>query len=475
MARTVIPHLAVLRLGPVLPPSDPERLAELVKALRGGEDDRPDDDTHDPRVRDRDLDELVADATHLMRAAMQPAAQPTMTMAASAVAQLPLFMSLRWALNPAIGFPRAPFRVWRRRRKEDPTTPVAGSAPRSAPTTFSLSSQVLEVRFRAEPQPGRILTVEALASNGHVLPGQRLAFTGNGDGRFRAAGISALRLTGFGQVSQIGGLPQTAYANLADWTLIDVVGFPFAKSEIVPPDYDPTPQGRAAPSLDGVDAALARLRAGELIQRDPPAPGGGLATPAWPFPDPATFLDVLRKTALADVHDCLVNSVDDDPTRLQILHKPVRTLAGMHQPGVSTPSTTADLSMKTTHFIGLAVTDNPVALGLGFGTFDVATTQAWGDQGAAAAGDVHRLDRLHGHGRDHHLVRVQVRPGRDRVPPAATDRAHPAAGHADLRQPSADPRHRRLGLGPAELGADPRPGRRRDPAAARRAPTRSST
>ena len=50
----------------------------------------------------------------------------------------------------------------------------------------------------------------------------------------------------------------------------------------------------------------------------------------------------------------------------------------MHQPGISTPSTTADMSLKTTHYIGLAVNDNPVALGLGFGTFDIAPVRGWG-------------------------------------------------------------------------------------------------
>jgi len=364
MPRNVIPRLAVLRLGPVSPP-DSHDDGDLFTGT-GTHVDRPDNDNaSEPRDTDADTD-----ATHLMHAAMATTAMAT--------SRGKLYVSLRWALNPAIGFPRSPFRVWRRARKEDPTTPVAGSSPRSAPATVSLSSQVIEIRFHAAPQPGRTLIVEALADNGNVLPGQRLSFAAPGDGRFRAAGISALRLLGDGQVSSVAGLPQNAYANLPDWTLIDVVGFPFAKGEIAAPEYDPIPQGRAAPSLDGIDAALFRLSAGQLLQRDPPAPGGGLVTPAWPFPDPATFLDVLRKAPLADIADCLLTSVDGDPSRIQALHQPTRTLDGIHQPGISTPTSTANLSLKTTQFIGLAVNDNPVALGLGFGTFDVADTRAWG-------------------------------------------------------------------------------------------------
>ncbi len=375
MVRSVFPDLSVLRLAAVFPPA-PDKLAEVLTDVPGGEpagghDGAPDgpsghDVAHDGRDP-RDPGGLGRDASRLV--------VPT-TMAATNQGRIAI--SLRWALNPGIGFPRAPFKVWRRSRKEDPAAAVAGSGPHSGPRTVGLSAQVIEVRFDAGPAPGRTLVVEALGFNGHVLPGQRLAFTSGGAGRFRAAGISALRVSDGGQITNVLGLSQTDYANLPDWTLVEVVGFPFAKSDIAPPDYDPIPQGRAAPSLDGVDAALRRLTAGQLIQRDPPAPGGGLAAPAWPFPDPTTFLDVLRKGPLATVADCLTSSRDDDPSRIQALHRPTHTLAGIHQPGISTPATTADLSLKTTHYIGLAVNDNPVALGLGFGTFDVAPVHGWG-------------------------------------------------------------------------------------------------
>lgn len=367
MARQMFPDLSMLRLAPVFP-RDPGKLVELLGAVQ-----QPDDrDDRDGRGEVRD-DIRTHDATHRLTAAMTA----TTAMTARAASDGRLAMSLRWALNPSIGFPRAPFKVWRRLRQEDPSTAVAGSAARQGPAVVDLSAQVLEVRFDAQPAPGRTFVVEALGFNGHVLPGQRLVFTSAGSGRFRAAGISALKLSSGGRVTGILGLPQHDYVNLPGWTLIDVVGFPFAKGEIGPPDYDPVPQGRAAPSLDGVDAALLRLTAGQLAQLDAPAPGGGLATPVWPFPDPRIFLDVLRKGPLPTIADCLTSSKDDDPARIQALHRPTRTLAGMHQPGISTPSSTADMSLKTTHYIGLAVGDNPVALGLGFGTFDVAPVRGW--------------------------------------------------------------------------------------------------
>ena len=364
MVRHMFPDLSVLRLAPVFP-HDQDKLVELLGEIS--------DDAHDVGTHD---------ATHLMTAALAPAAANT----APAAARGQLAMSLRWAVNPSVGFPRAPFKVWRRLRQEEPSTPVAGTAPRTGPATVNLSAQVLEVRFDAEPAPGRTMVIEAVGFNGHVLPGQRLAFTSAGAGRFRAAGISALKLSAGGRIVNVLGLVQHDYVNLPGWTLVEVVGFPFAKGEIGPPSYDPVPQGRAAPSLDGVDAALRRLTAGQLLQLDPPAPGGGLANPGWPFPDPQKFLDVLRKGPLPTISDCLTTSRDDDPTRIQALHTPVHTLAGMHQPGISTPSSTADMSLRTTQYIGLAVSDNPVALGLGFGTFDLAPVQGWGIKEQVPAG-----------------------------------------------------------------------------------------
>jgi hypothetical protein len=286
--------------------------------------------------------------------------------------------SLRWALTPLIGFPRAPFRLWRRARDEDPTQQVFGGAPRTAPGTAPLPNEAIEVRFQATPQGGT-LTVEALGSNGNVLPGQRLTFTAAGAGRFRSPGIGALRLTGNGQIAAVGVLEQNAFANRSGWRLIEVVGLPFAKGEIGPPDYDPVPQGVAAPSLDGIDAAMVRLKAGHLLQQPPPAPPGGLAQPVWPFPDPGTFLDVLRKGPLADIDRCLRNSVDDDPARLQILQLSGGSFDGIHQPGLSQPdpNNPATLTLPTTKYIAMAVQDNPVALGLGFGTFDTAPARPW--------------------------------------------------------------------------------------------------
>lgn len=356
MPRVVIPEYGVLRLAVLPSPTKEQIEASPVTAGGGGG--------------------TAAGAVGLAAAMLGPLS----TAGGSTSTNRSAIFSLRWALNPVIGFPRAPFRVWRRERKEEPTTPVAGTQVRNAPATVSLSTHVIEIRFHADPQGGSLL-VEALGVNGNVLPGQRLGFTSAGDGRLRYPGISALRLTGNGQISSIGAIDQNDYANRPDWQLFDLVGFPYLKGEISTPDYDPVSQGRANPSaqLDGVDAALFRLQVARLMQQPPPAPGGGLAQPVWNFPDPKLFLDLLRKGPLVDVTMCLQNSDDGDPTRLQILQMSGGTFDGISQPGVSQPDPNkpATITLPTTKYIGIAVTDSPVAVGMGFGTYDVAMAHPW--------------------------------------------------------------------------------------------------
>lgn len=283
-------------------------------------------------------------------------------------------VSLRWVLSPHLGFPRVPFEVWRRVRKEQPTVAVLGTgAAPQAPNTVTLSTEVIEIRFDAQPVPGRSLTVEALALNGHTLPGQRLTFTSDQPGRFRGAGIARLKLRGAGRILNVAGLPQTDWANLPDWVRIEVVGFPFEPGTLPASSYDTSAsQGWEAASLQGPEAARIRLTMAQLLQLDPPPVGaGGLMPPPWPFPDPGTFADVLRKGPGTDIADCLLTSDDTDPLRLQGGHAITRPMPGIRQPGQPAGSDPAHLTLTTTRYIALATQDSPVAVGLGFGTADI--------------------------------------------------------------------------------------------------------
>ena len=223
---------------------DPDKLADLLGDVRDEPDGQDEVGGHD--------DLRAHDATHLMTAAMAPTAM--------AATRGRLAISLRWALNPLDRLPA---------RAVPGVAPAAqGGAvdgggrlgPRTA-TAVGFSARCsrsasTRSRLRVAPSSSRPSASTATSCPASGLSSPTRAPAGSGP-----PGISALKLSADGQVDNILGLPQHDYANLPGWTLVDVVGFPFAKSEIAPPDYDPVPQGRAAPSLDGVDAALLRLTA----------------------------------------------------------------------------------------------------------------------------------------------------------------------------------------------------------------------
>ena len=214
---------------------------------------------------------------------------------------------------------------------------------------------------------------------------------------------------------------------------------------------------RAGPTRPRVSTGwtrpLARLQTGQLMQQMPPSPGAGLAQPTWKFPDPKIFLEVLRKIPLVDVTQCLRNSDDADPAKVQILQMSGGTFDGISQPGVSQPDPNkpATITLPTTKYIGMAVMDSPDgAVGLGFGTYDTANARV-AAEGHRAAGRADRLLGLHGHRDDHPGLRLPARTGGHRVPRGRARRASGRAGDPDVREPSDHPRSGRFGRGHARL------------------------
>ena len=288
-------------------------------------------------------------------------------------------IALRWTTAPDLGFPRRPFEVWRRPRDEKVGTELA-----KGPVTVSGAPELItwtqgemyDVHFDANPLAGGTLIVEALDLAFHVIPGQRIAFTGGARGAFRSPGIAALRLSGAGALAAVRGRAQLEFANLPDWERTQVVGLPFDKADIAPPAYDPVAQGYETPSLNGIDAALMRLDIGRTLRLPLPATGvADIPTPAWDASDPRVFLDALRTPTPALVRliaDCLAGSDDADPLRLQVLFTVQETLPGVQQadiPGAGggTDPTVMELPVVAVSMLG-AGSDSDTALALGYGT-----------------------------------------------------------------------------------------------------------
>lgn len=290
-------------------------------------------------------------------------------------------IALRWMTRPALGFPRQPFQVWRRPTIVKPPTRLT-----TAPVTVNGSTRIewggremFELAVQVAPTAGQTVTIEALDFRFEAIPGQRIVFTANRVGLLRGPGMVRLRATGQGTITVVIGTDAITLANDPKWERIDTVGLPYKKSEAAPPVYTPTPQGPEPAALDGQGAAKMRLAIAAILQLDPPTTGvADIPTPGWPVPDPGEYLEKVLRAAspspLKLIDECLRNSDDTNPSKLQSKYIHHATLKGIRQADISgsTPGpdpTEAELPVVAV--IGLSTSsDSFASTGLGYGTVD---------------------------------------------------------------------------------------------------------
>lgn len=288
-------------------------------------------------------------------------------------------IALRWLTVPALGFPRAPFEVWRRPRDYKPNK-ILFTEPLKVNgflNTYWSLGEMYEVMFQALPVVPQTMVIEALDSRGKPIPGQRIVFTNSRLGLFRSPGIAGLRVQGTGVLKNVTGLGQDELANLPGWRCIEKVGLPYKNSEAGLPEYAPDPQGLEPSSMEGHDAAIRRLAISEFMSL--PIPATGIATvnaPPWNAPDPSDYIMALRDTSPGPfelIRKCLSSTDDTDPANMQSLFRPRMTIAGISQSGVTgaTPGDPAHAEIPVVAITMLAISsDNDASLGLGYGTLD---------------------------------------------------------------------------------------------------------
>lgn len=286
-------------------------------------------------------------------------------------------VALRWTTTPKLGFPRQPFNVLRRAHAALPVRDlqVAPVTVTGRATIRWSGAEVIELVLLAQPDPGQVLSVEVLDRRSEVIFGQRVACPAPRIGHFRTPGIAALRVTGRGRVSAVRGVDQFQLANAAGWELVEVVGFPFKAGEIAPPAYDPRPQGWPPPARNGAEAALLRLTIARVMQLPlPPIGAPGVPEPVWPDADPAPYLQTVRTLVLPLVADCLANTDDANPGRLQVKYHRLRNVPGIRQADIvgaptSPDPASANLPVVATTLIPVSTGSAP-ATALGYGTID---------------------------------------------------------------------------------------------------------
>jgi len=289
-------------------------------------------------------------------------------------------VALRWSTHPALGFPRAPFQVWRRPSEWKPDR---SALDKPKPLVSGLDElaiggdELYEIRFAVAPTAGTTLIAEALDGHGRPIPGQRIVFNAAATGAMRCPGIAALRLTGTGVISSLLGMTGSSLANAAGWQRIAVVGLPYDGKSLPAHVYDTdAKQGYESPGFDGYEAAKVRLEAERGLGLPPPAiTDPGVPTPAWPLLDPTALVDQLRLPAgpLEMITKCLDASVDDDPSKRQNAYLFEHVLEGIRQVDQPLPpgAEPARAGVPVVGVTQLAVgSDSEAATALGYGVID---------------------------------------------------------------------------------------------------------
>jgi hypothetical protein len=285
---------------------------------------------------------------------------------------------LRWLSRPIIGFPRAPFEVFRRPHVGKTAVRLRSSAVEAfGSATIEWPGEMIEVQFRATPQAGTSLTIDALDAAKREIPGQRIRFSSQGTGSFLSQGIRGIKISGFGTVDDIRGTEQNDFANRPEWTRIQLVGFPYHPNEVNTEIYDTSvPQGLEGAFTDGNTAGRQRLTINSLLTPIPPDNNiADFPTPVWPAIDPTLFMTQLRDldpSLLGLITNCLANSDDSDPSNLQADHTESILIDGFQAPGSSgPPGDSVNTEFRITQLAMMAVsTDGDSSAGLGYGTSD---------------------------------------------------------------------------------------------------------
>jgi hypothetical protein len=313
-------------------------------------------------------------------------------------------IALRWSHVKELGFPREPFAVFRRLR--NPGTEKAlfvqvlsQSVPITTQpivSTFAAGDAAYVVSAAISVPSGTSVTVEALDIRSKPIPGQTITVTATSIAQFRCPGIVALQAFGSGTIGPLSVIPQTVYADLADWQKIQTVGLPLKKGEIGAA-YNTLPQGIEPATLDGLTFADERMLITSLLQVNPPGTGiADFPLPAWPVPDPTAYVANIRsaKSLVPMIERCLGQSVDSDPGKQQSSYVETVTIPGIKQsnaPAASAnPAQTTEAALPIVGVAMLAAsTDSYAAVALGYGTVDIPPQPAGTAPAAVVSPTVH--------------------------------------------------------------------------------------
>lgn len=298
-------------------------------------------------------------------------------------------MALRWNMHPEFGFPRKPFNVYRRLSnysKMAITNLVSTPTPITVVNTkfnFPPGQEMYISAVAISLAAGQSISITPFDRDGKNMIGKSKTTTTSGSFIFKCPFIAGFIITGTGTINSIAGVSMQQILDATDWELIQIVGLPFKTGVINKQGYNGDNQGYVSALTDAVTASMQRLKIGELLFIKPPSVADvQVPDPAWQAVDSKLYLDDLfnaNDSILKLIQNCLDNSDDLSYFRRQrqVAYKEKIIIKGIHQPsGLPPKDAEANIPVVGTTLLSVT-TESPAALGLGFGTTDFISRNAF--------------------------------------------------------------------------------------------------
>lgn len=291
------------------------------------------------------------------------------------LSDVPRLVFLRWQVNPGLGMPVEPFKVWRR-----PAMPV--EEPK-------LDFQIVPIPpigyvvTLPEPMASITIAVEAggTAATGNILPladgigfenvlavlPYSLPANATNVVRFQAAYITGFFVLGPVSVTDVFGLPLSQAGKLEGWELVETVGLPVdegAWSDLAPQTHG-IKQGLVGSEVPAIDAAVERYARGvNPFGWYQAFPTGDIA-PAWTLPSAVDLVKDAEAELLPLLHKAMALPSEDQAAFTSAFQiNPPENLSGQQMSGAPGKAEVAPLTL-----LQMTIASDPLqAVALGFGT-----------------------------------------------------------------------------------------------------------
>lgn len=287
----------------------------------------------------------------------------------------PRMVFLRWQVNPRIGLPAEPFKVWRR-----PAFPLEEPKidPEEIPipplgTVFALPHAVVSLSVLLEAGPdgaaGSLIPLADGVGFEHMLGVLPYALPADGSNRlsFQAPYITAFLLTGPAKVAGVTGFAQSSAHAVSGWELIETVGLPVDEAgwADLAPQAHGIKQGLVGAEVSASDAAADRMTRGiNPFGWYQTFPDGALA-PTWDLPSAVDLVKDAEAELLPLLHEAMSLPPDQQAgfTRDYQIDPPENP-SGQRMSGDPGKAVVAPLTL-----LQMTVSCDPLqAVALGFGT-----------------------------------------------------------------------------------------------------------